>query len=163
MSVRHLTAVAAVLTILAGISPLAVADATSFPFRATLTGHAGPQPTADPCVLSNTEGGSGVATHLGAVDWTSAETVNFCTNLEGADVEGTFVWTAANGDEIRGRYVTVAHPDFAAGTITFAGTWEVTSGTGRFAGATGEGTLSGHGSLAPPFEVAATFEGAIRY
>lgn len=73
------------------------------------------------------------------------------------------MWTAADGDELTGRYVTLATPDFIAGVITFAGTWEITGGTGRFAGAPGAGTLSGEGSLAPPFGVSATFEGTITY
>ncbi len=50
-----------------------------------------------------------------------------------------------------------------AGTITFSGQWEITAGTGRFAGATGEGTLSGEGSLVPPFGVIASFVGNISY
>lgn len=135
----------------------------SVPFSATLTGHANPTPTADPCVLSNTEGGSGTAVHMGAIAWASSETVNFCSNPDGADVTGQFTFTAANGDELTGTYVTLAHPDFAAGIITFSGEWTITGGTGRFAGASGSGTLSGEGSLAPPFEVSATFLGRISY
>ena len=133
------------------------------PFSATVVGHANPTPTADPCVFNNTEGGSGTAVHMGAIAWASAETVNFCTNSQGADVAGEFVFTAANGDQLTGTYVTLAHPDFAAGEITFSGEWTVTAGTGRFAAASGEGTLSGQGSLAPPFDVSATFVGAIAY
>jgi hypothetical protein len=133
------------------------------PFSATLVGHANPVATADPCVLSNTEGGSGTAVHMGAIAWASSETVNFCTNPNGADVVGEFVFTAANGDHLTGTYVALAHPDFAAGQITFSGTWTASGGTGRFAGASGEGTLSGQGSLAPPFDVSATFVGAIAY
>ena len=153
----------------AGILALVLVSGTtgtaseSRPFKATLVGHAGPSPTADPCVLTNAEGGTGQARHLGTIDWTSSENVNFCSNPAGADVEGVFVWTAANGDQLTGRYVTLAHPDFAGGVITFAGTWEITGGTGRFEGATGGGTLSGEGSLAPPFGVSATFEGTVSY
>lgn len=166
MTLKRISAAVVVAGMLAAFvvtGSVGVSASGTVPFSATLIGHANPAPTADPCVLNNTEGGSGTAVHMGAVAWASAETVNFCTNQAGADVAGEFVFTAANGDQLAGRYVTLAHPDVAAGQITFNGTWKVTVGTGRFAGAVGEGTLSGQGSLAPPFDVSATFIGAIAY
>ncbi len=147
--------------VVAGSMGLAAAE--SRPFGATLEGHANPVPTSDPCVLTNTEAGTGKAVHMGAIAWASSETVNFCTNPEGADVTGEFVMTAANGDQIRGHYTTLAHPDFQAGVITFSGEWEITGGTGRFEQASGQGTLTGEGSLAPPFGVMASFVGNISY
>lgn len=165
MTLRRISAaaVAGILAAFVVAGPVHLSASRSVPFSATVVGHANPLPTLDPCVLSNTEGGSGTAVHMGAIAWASSETVNFCTNPEGADVTGEFIFTAANGDQLTGTYVTLAHPDPAAGQITFSGTWQLTGGTGRFAGAFGEGTLSGQGSLAPPFEVSATFVGTISY
>jgi hypothetical protein len=154
---------AGVVAAVAVVCAVEVAAAGSRPFSAALEGRANPVPTSDPCVLTNTEGGTGQAVHMGAIAWASSETVNFCSNPDGAEVQGEFILTAANGDEVFGRYETLAHPDFGAGVITFSGHWEITGGSGRFEHATGEGTLSGEGSLTPPFGVVANFVGAISY
>ena len=59
-------------------------------------------------------------------------------------IEGAFTWTAANGDAV---YTTVSDADFSAcvvggdGTsvvVELTATEEITGGTGRFEGATGE-------------------------
>ena len=141
----------------------AVAAAGPRPFGATLEGHSNAVPTSDPCVLTITEGGTGKAVHMGAIAWASSETLNLCSNPEGADVQGELVMTAANGDEVFGRYVSLVRPDFQAGVFTFTGRWEIVSGTGRFRNVTGEGTLSGGGSLVPPFQVMASMVGSISY
>lgn len=142
---------------------VSAAAEASRPFGATLEGHANPVPTSDPCVLTNTEGGTGRAVHMGAIAWASSETVNFCSNPDGADVQGSFIMTAANGDQLFGQYTTLAHPDVVTGVITFSGQWTITGGTGRFEHATGDGTLTGEGSLAPPFGVMASFVGTVSY
>ena len=161
MNVRRSAAMAVAVAAILVSGPAGLAASGDRPFRATVTGHANPTPTADPCVLTNDESGTGTAVHMGSMSWTSSETVNFCSNPAGADVAGEFVMTAANGDQVKGRYVTLAHPDFGAGVITFSGTFEITGGTGRFAGASGEGELSGQGSLLEPFDVFASFTGSI--
>jgi hypothetical protein len=121
------------------------------PFTLVLTGNANPVPTDDPCVLINTETGTGVAAPLGLVRWHSREVVNFCTNPEGAEIEGEFTITTWNRDELRGHYRTVGQADPEAAEITAIGRYEVTGGTGRLAGATGKGVIAAAGSLAPPF------------
>jgi hypothetical protein len=164
MRLLQTASVAAVVTAVVLACPVQAAAGESRPFGAVLDGHANPVPDpGDPCLLANTEAGTGRAVHMGAIVWASAETVNFCTNPEGADIQGQFVMTAANGDQVFIDYVTLAHPDFNAGVITFSGTWTITGGTGRFADATGDGTLSGEGSLLPPFDVIASFVGSISY
>jgi hypothetical protein len=138
------------------------AHAESRPFRASMQGHANPLPTADPCVLTNSEAGTGHARHLGAITWISNEVVNLCAD-GGPQVRAEFILTAANGDQVFGHLRTVARFDFVASQITFAGLWEIDGGTGHFQDAQGQGQLSGWGSLLPPFDVTAEFSGEIRY
>ena len=69
---------------------------------------------------------TGTATHLGK--YTRTETVF----IDGAEVSGTIVFTAANGDELWADFTgAFTSPTTAEGTYTFTG------GTGRFEDATG--------------------------
>jgi hypothetical protein len=82
--------------------------------------------------------GKGRALHLGmATAVTTDQEVNLLT---GAAV-ATYTLTAANGDTV------VVELEFQGtnrpGGVTFEGTYKVAKGTGRFAGATGQGWLSG--------------------
>jgi hypothetical protein len=119
------------------------------PFSATLDGFAGPAPTADPCILANTEHGTGNARHMGAITWASNET--------------ELTVTAANGDSLHFSYTTLAHLDFTTNQVSASGNWQITSGTGRFQGATGQGVITANGSLLPPFEVIGRMTGVIAY
>ena len=149
--------------ILALVSPVRAAGGPQLlPFGASLEGEAHPQQTTDPCVWTNEESGRGRAIHMGAITWATAETVNFCSNPAGIDVHGDFLFVAADGAEVHGRYTTLAHADMATGTITFSGQWQILGGTGRFAEAGGTGTLTGQGSLAGP-GVIASFVGSMTF
>jgi hypothetical protein len=132
------------------------------PFGATIEGHANPVFTG-PCSIVNDETGSGHALHLGAMTLTTHEDVDLCSNPAGAVINGQFVMTAANGDQIVGIYQTLGHLDFATNQITVAGTYMITGGTGRFVDASGQGNLTAVGNLLPPFEVTASFFGRIAY
>lgn len=136
---------------------------TARPFAALIEGHANPVPTADPCVLFNTEFAQVRASHLGKATWESTETANFCTNPEGVDVVGEFTLTAANGDKVFGTYTTLLHPNFDAQTLSASGQYVITGGTGRFEHASGGGLIVATGSLAPPFGVTGAMNGTISY
>lgn len=139
-----------------------VAAARSRPFSATVESWTTVEPTPDTCVLLNKGAGTGIGVHMGAIAWVAWGPLNVCTG--GTDAE--FVMTAANGDEVFGKYESLVRPDFDAGVFTFAGRWEIVGGTGRFGYATGEGTLSGWGNLVQPPEpskVMATMVGNISY
>src|SRR5262245_30404823 len=131
------------------------------PFEASLVGNANPVSTVDPCVLINTETGSGQARHLGRFTWASVETVQACSDP--AEIEGEFVMTAEDGDQVFGVYQTQAEFDFVANTITASGDYQITGGTGRFQGASGSGTLFAEGSLLPPFSFEGRLIGRISY
>lgn len=132
------------------------AEATTVPFVVMLQGNASPAPTSDPCILINTETGTGQSATLGPVTWASTETVDVCAAGD-ADVDGTFTITTAAGDTLTGTYRTSAHLDSQAGTITAVGRYKVTGGTGLFANAKGKGVIAASGSLLPPF----AFEGGL--
>jgi hypothetical protein len=135
------------------------------PFGATVKGESNAAPTSDPCLLAITESGTGMAVHMGKIAWAATETLNVCSNPEGADAQAQFVITAANGDAVFGSYVSVVLLDPAAGVLTFTGRWRVAGGTGRFQDAIGKGTLSGEGRLTASTHarLTANFAGTISY
>ena len=96
---------------------------------------------------------TGNATRLGlftlTADWTLAATGNF----------GTSTWTAADGDELSTSFArrgVVAPP-----TITFTETHTITSGTGRFANASGTFTVVQTRGLSMPYNNSATIDGTM--
>jgi hypothetical protein len=97
--------------------------------------------------------GSGQARHLGA---TTAVTNDQVHNLLTGAASATYTLTGANGDTV------VLALDFQAatvqGAVTFAGTYIVTGGTGRFTGATGSGSISGSAMFQGPTSGVGSFE-----
>lgn len=152
-----------VMCMVLGWSVTGAAAGKSRPFKASIHAFAGPAPTADPCVLSNAEEGTAQVTHLGRSTMVSNESVNLCSNPDGADITGQFTMTAANGDQLFGTYETLGHLDFANDEVTFSGQFTITGGTGRFQDATGGGAIDGSGLLSPPFDVFAQMNGRISY
>jgi hypothetical protein len=64
----------------------------------------------------------------------------------GALTNGTFVKTAANGDQLFGTYsgnASVIQPPAPIGIFAISGTLTFTGGSGRFTGAAGTTTMSG--------------------
>ena len=96
---------------------------------------------------------TGNATHLGrftvTADWTLAPTGNF----------GTSTWTAADGDEL--STIFQRRGLAAPSTITFTETHTVTSGTGRFANASGTFTIVQTRGLSMPYNNSAAIDGTI--
>jgi len=132
------------------------------PFRALISGNANPQPVpGDPCLLTNVESGTGRALHLGRLTWASTETVDFCVVPEQGVVSGQLTLTSADGALIHGTYATLVTLDPVAGTVAALGTYQLTSGTGRFAGISGTGEIRANGSLLPPFEITGSMVGTI--
>ena len=96
---------------------------------------------------------TGNATHFGrftvTAEWTLAATGNF----------GISTWTAADGDEFSTSFArrgVVAPP-----TITFTETHTITSGTGRFANASGSFTVVQTRGLSMPYDNSAMIDGTI--
>ena len=91
-----------------------------------------------PWLATITVAGQGKASHLGR---STASTSNEIFNLVTGEATATYTLTGANGD------TAVLEMEFqatkVAGGVTFAGYYIVTGGTGRFAAATGSGSMSG--------------------
>lgn len=94
-----------------------------------------------------TTAGTGNANYLGKIISDGSLTVvgqANCTDGFAAEMQDTF--TAANGDEIMVAISMQLCP-IAPGIFHGVGTYVVTGGTGRFAGATGSGVFDGTGNF----------------
>ena len=122
-----------------GVNSASAAD-TQVPFHASYSGTAAY--TSETTALFT---GTGIASHLGR-----STNVNNITVLSGpVSCPGGFAnknvetLTAANGDKLM---LTGPHDvgcPIRPGVVHGTGDWTVTGGTGRFAGATGQGTFVG--------------------
>jgi hypothetical protein len=104
------------------------------PFKGTLDGTVTLTPLEPP--LANVLiAATGNATHLGRFQVEIPHLVSFAT----ATGEGTYTFTAANGDLLRAHFTGVADTSTPIFVIVEHAT--ITGGTGRFAGATGSFTV----------------------
>jgi hypothetical protein len=105
-------------------------------------------------IATVTSQGAGLATHLGVISTRSvSETVNLATG-EGIAVHE---FTAANGDVLRVSFHFLAIPTSPT-HFDVNGVWEITSGTGRFEGATGAGSYKGDVDFTSATTADGTFE-----
>lgn len=84
-------------------------------------------------MLKGTATGAGTASQIGPFTITENATVDLATGL----ARGTFQLVAANGDVINGSFVGRALPEDIPKGSHYIGLLTITSGTGRFQGATG--------------------------
>jgi hypothetical protein len=77
-----------VVALVLGVASVAAADRGPRRFVALIQGNASPAPTADPCILNNTETLTGHAFHFGDFGMSTQEVVDLCSNPEGAEVTG---------------------------------------------------------------------------
>jgi hypothetical protein len=97
--------------------------------------------------------GAGQALHMGR---TTAETTNQLVNLLTGEATATYDLTAANGDVL--TVELDATTVFLPNGVTYSGTYVVSGGTGRFATATGSGTIDGAAFNTGPNGGVGTFE-----
>jgi hypothetical protein len=144
MMIKPIGAAAIVIAVGTLLCPVSASAATHpLPFRATFSGTA--QLTSP---TSASFAGNGSATHLGRVTTVGNAVVTGLTNticpagFANTNVN-TETLTAANGDTL-----TIASDDEGCptgpGQYHGTGHWTVTGGTGRFSGATGDGSFDGH-------------------
>ncbi len=139
----HCLALLAVLLLAIAPRPVSARAAHEVPFRASFTTEFESVvafPFATIAVI-----GEGHALHMGA---TTADTTDQTVNLLTGEGTATYTLTAANGDTVvlAIEFVTTFQPS----GVTFEGSYVVTGGTGRFAGATGSGSASGSATFTGP-------------
>ena len=105
-------------------------------------------------LVAVTSTGSALVTHLGNVTTRSiSETVNLATG-EGVAMHE---FVAANGDTIQISFHFLATPTSAT-SFSIEGGWEISGGTGRFAGASGGGSYEGAAQFNSPTTASGEFE-----
>jgi hypothetical protein len=130
------------------------------PFKAHATGIGGPPPSGSPPWGMDVFG-SGVATHMGLVTVYQHHWVVPTADPNVLDFyDGTFVWTAANGDELMGTYSGYLQFN-PAGYFEIHGLFVIAGGTGRFQDATGVGPASGAQFMDGTFDL--RLDGTISY
>ena len=104
--------------------------------------------------------GTALGTHAGAGTWAATECVDFLSHPGQLLAHGHAVLTAADGSQLVIDYDNVSGMPDANGDVFPVGTYTVSSGTGRFAGSTGSGSLVAVGHTAT-FTGSGTLDGTI--
>jgi hypothetical protein len=138
-SVRtSLAAAAVVLVALTSVAAPMATDAsagTSVPFVGAFSGAE--TNTGAPPTIHSLGNWTGVATHLGWFTVVSPHDVK----IPERTAEGTFEFTAANGDKLTASFTGQATPTANPDVLSIVENGIITGGTGRFAGATGTFTV----------------------
>ena len=126
-----------------GMSSHLRAAAPAVPFEARCEMAIQPPTPVGPGLLHQIDEGTCEATQLGRARLTSDKIINVIAGTQ--TLETTFV--AANGDVLRGTGTGTNTP-VGPGLIAFTATLTFTGGTGRFASASGQATITGQADLA---------------
>ena len=128
---------------MATATPLSFTSSGEVPFRASFDTQF--QVNSAPPILDITVQGEGRALHMGtSKTFTTNEVVNISTGAGTA----TFTIITANGDTVVFESEFSVVPTNTG--VTFDGTYEIVGGTGRFRGATGQGSLTGSAVFTGP-------------
>jgi hypothetical protein len=146
MKARIVLVLALILVLVLASSASVAASGATVPFKATYVTHPG-SPVFDPTtgILRVAIPAEGQATHLGNSTWYSEMWVDTTPPFPLPPMPfiqgGEMTFTAANGAELSGTFEGFAIPN-PTGT-EFWGTYEITGGTGRLSGTTGDGRYWG--------------------
>ena len=114
----------------------------SLPFKATIAITESIQVIGSvPCFVEGDISGTGHATKLGKVTVASTDCINPITETLFSFLSTDVVFTTANGDQIFAIYSGTFSIEDQVGVIT--GAYLIAGGTGRYALATGAGTVNG--------------------
>ena len=112
------------------------------PFKATIAITESIQPIGTaPCILVGDISGTGQATQLGRVTVVSSDCINPISQTAFSFSSNQLVFTVPNGDQIFAVYNGILTSEDGVGIIS--GGYQITGGTGRYAQATGAGTVQG--------------------
>ena len=157
MNVKYLLAAAAATTMLVTASTAVLAGASGVPFKSagfgteTSLSASGCQFTAAGCTVESN--GTAISSYMGTGPYVSTLTVDWAAATSNGDggycapASGTQgMISGANGDTLyQSETGTVCEVGASSLTAphTFSGTFTITGGTGRFAAASGSGTVTG--------------------
>ena len=96
--------------------------------------------TTSPGIFAVSANGIGNLSNVGNLSFQLQKTLDFTATIP--TMVGTFTITAANGDTVTGTYGGVITVPDSNGFAAFSGQITVTSGTGRFQGASGSVSFS---------------------
>ena len=140
----------------------AAAGAVNLPFKASISTQEILLPGSElglPCALVGMKIGIGQASHFGRVLLSATDCVQPYSNHFDFS-NGKFTLTAANGDTVTAVYGGSLVATQNASIYAFSGSWfQITGGSGRFAGARGTGQVQGTEQLInnpPPAPPAST-------
>jgi hypothetical protein len=139
-----------------------VAGAEERPMKGMWAGNASLKPADQPYYAINNETGVGEATHLGKFTLIGVETVYVKFFPQFVSVEGAFTMTGADGDQVFVKYRTTGGIN-KEGSLDIIGTYCIVGGTGRFAGATGQGELRAVAFLSEGLPFIGFMDGVIDY
>ena len=125
-------------------APIAVVAGDQVPFSAGFTTRFTAQ-FVPPFYLQVFVTGQGNASHMGR---TTAVTIDQLVNLQDNTGTATYTLTAANNDTLVVA-LSVLQSNIPGG-VSFEGDYNVTGGTGRFVGATGNGVIAGSAFFTGP-------------
>jgi hypothetical protein len=138
---------------LAGLANAAVA----VPFRASCEMQIQPPVPVGPGLISQIDTGDCQVSHMGRATITSDKVINIPAGTQTVAI----TFTAANGDVLRANGSGTSTM-VAPGRVAFTAAIAFAGGTGRFATATGEATITGEADLVAG-RSRMTTEGSIRY
>ena len=152
----HLCAAAVFMFMLSAVPVVAAPKEMSL--RTELSGFAAPVFYPDGS-FTNTITAFGRTPRVGGFFLTTMETSQ--VNADGSwTITGTFVMDTKKDDIITGTVTMIARTD-QEGFANSEGTYTITGGTGRYAAASGTGTISGRWRLEPPFEFDGSMTGTL--
>lgn len=160
-----LRAAIAGVTLTLGAS-LAVAGPTGVPFKATFITQEVLRldPVTCPVLpyLSGVTTGTGTASHLGATTGVAIDCITPSSPTSYTFSNGSLTFVSANGDQVWMAYRGALTPTATPPIYSVNGTYRIAGGTGRFATATGTGTLTGITNLQTG-QGQLAFDGTISY
>jgi len=141
-SILHYVAVALVAAAMISVTTQASAR-DQVPFRGVVSGSVISATPVDECHQLSQAVNGGHATHLGRFTGTAEFVLDVCD----LTYVGSYVFRAANGDTISGPFSGSFTPTAVQGVFDNTEIAFITSGTGRFANATGTFNLGGQVNL----------------
>lgn len=131
----------ALVVLLSGIRPAIASESVTLPFKVKGTPvSATPHPDGTVDLI-----GRGHATHLGRYTAFVLLTITPQGPTEPPRVDGIVTMVAANGDQLYLHHFGVLTKPFP--NAEGEGSYEITGGTGRFEGASGQGAFSSHDNM----------------